>query len=96
MKRSSWFVATAAVVLCAGGLASAAELSADSQARLVGSVDAYAPHISDVALAIWAALLRLPMYGVCSLILAAGLARPISDAVATRGSNPRSVRYTML
>ncbi len=47
-------------------------------------------------LAIWAALLRLPMYGVCSLILAAGLARPISDAVATRGSNPRTVRYTLL
>jgi aminobenzoyl-glutamate utilization protein B len=51
MKRSSWFVAT----VCAGSLASAAQLSADSQARLVGSVDAYAPHISDVALAIWAA-----------------------------------------
>jgi aminobenzoyl-glutamate utilization protein B len=55
MRRSSWFVATAAVSLCAGSLASAAELSAASQARLIGSVDAYAPHISDVALAIWAA-----------------------------------------
>ena len=35
-------------------------------------------------LAIWAALLRLPLYGVCSLLLAAGLGRPISDAVASR------------
>ena len=40
-------------------------------------------------LAIWAALLRMPLYGVCSLLLAAGLGRPIGDAVAavagTRG-----------
>jgi aminobenzoyl-glutamate utilization protein B len=55
MKRPLWFVAAAAAVLCAGGLASAAELSADSQAKLIGSVDAYAPRISDVALKIWAA-----------------------------------------
>ena len=34
-------------------------------------------------LAIWAALLRLPLYGACSLLLAAGLGRPISDAVAS-------------
>ena len=55
MKRSLWFVAAAAIALCAGSPASAAELSADSQARLIGNVDAYAPHISEVALKIWAA-----------------------------------------
>jgi arylsulfatase A-like enzyme len=33
-------------------------------------------------LAIWAALLRAPLYGVSSLLLAAGLGRPISGAVA--------------
>ncbi len=32
-------------------------------------------------LAIWSALLRMPLYGACSLVLAAGLARPIGDAV---------------
>ena len=46
-------------------------------------------------LAIWAALLRLPLYGACSLFLAAGLGRPISTAVATRGWSPRTVRYTL-
>ena len=48
-------------------------------------------------LAIWAALLRMPLYGACSLLLAAGLGRPISDAVvglrpATRGVAGRSWR----
>src|SRR5712671_1727927 len=55
MKRPLWFMAAAAVVLCAGTPASAAELSADNQAKLIGSVDAYAPRISEVALKIWAA-----------------------------------------
>ena len=55
MMRSSWFVAAAAAALCAGLPASAAELSAVNQARLIGAVDAYAPHISEVALKIWAA-----------------------------------------
>ena len=45
-------------------------------------------------LAIWAALLRLPLYGACTLLLAAGLGRPISAAVASRGWHPRTVRYT--
>ena len=36
-------------------------------------------------LAIWAALLRMPLYGACSLLLAAGLGRLIGDAVAARG-----------
>ena len=34
-------------------------------------------------LAIWSALLRLPLYGACTLLLAAGLGRPISAAVAS-------------
>ena len=55
MMRSSWFAAAAAVGLCAGGPASAVELSAVNQAGLIGAVDAYAPHISEVALKIWAA-----------------------------------------
>ena len=43
-------------------------------------------------LAIWAALLRLPLYGACSLLLAVGLGRPISDAVAARGLHSRRMR----
>ena len=36
-------------------------------------------------LAIWSALLRMPVYGACSLVMAAGLARLISNAVVARG-----------
>src|SRR5207248_592473 len=43
-------------------------------------------------LAIWAALLRLPMYGACSLLLAVGLARPISNVVVARGLDLRPMR----
>ena len=46
-------------------------------------------------LAIWAALLRLPLYGACTLLLAAGLGRPISHAVASRRWHPRTVRYVI-
>ena len=46
-------------------------------------------------LAIWAALLRLPLYGACTLLLAAGLGRPISAAVANRAWHARTVRYTL-
>jgi len=46
-------------------------------------------------LAIWAALLRLPLYGACSLMLAVGLGRPISAAVADRCWNAPKVRYTL-
>jgi arylsulfatase A-like enzyme len=46
-------------------------------------------------LAIWGALLRLPLYGACSLILAAGLGRPIGAAVASRGWSPRTVLPTL-
>jgi arylsulfatase A-like enzyme len=43
-------------------------------------------------LAIWAALLRMPLYGMCSLLLAAGLGRPISAAVAACSRHPRHAR----
>ena len=43
-------------------------------------------------LAIWSALLRMPMYGACSLFLAAGLARPIGNAVVRRGLCSRPMR----
>jgi arylsulfatase A-like enzyme len=36
-------------------------------------------------LAIWSALLRMPVYAACGLVMAAGLARPISNAVIARG-----------
>src|SRR5262249_52112854 len=55
MKRPLQFVAMTAVALCTGASASAAELSLDNQAKLIGNVDAYAPRISEVALKIWAA-----------------------------------------
>ena len=54
MKRPLLFMAAAVVALYAGAPASAAELSADTQAKLIGSVDGYAPRISEVALKIWA------------------------------------------
>ena len=44
-------------------------------------------------LAIWAALLRMPLYAVGSLLLAAGLGRVIVDAIAARGGpDSRRVR----
>ena len=39
--------------------------------------------------AIWAALLRMPVYGVCMLLFAAGLARPVSTAVVAYSRHPR-------
>ncbi|HKI18106.1 MAG TPA: hypothetical protein VKA15_09505, partial [Isosphaeraceae bacterium] len=45
-------------------------------------------------LAIWAALLRLPLYGVSTLLLAAGLGRVISGQVAALCQRPRQARYT--
>ena len=47
-------------------------------------------------LAIWAALLRLPLYGACTLLLAVGLGRPISAAVANRGRSSRTVRSALV
>jgi arylsulfatase A-like enzyme len=46
-------------------------------------------------LAIWAALLRLPLYGACSLLLAAGLGRTVGNAVAARLGHWRTVRFTL-
>jgi arylsulfatase A-like enzyme len=46
-------------------------------------------------LAIWTALLRLPLYGASTLVLAAGLGRPISAAVASRPWHARTVRYSL-
>ncbi len=39
-------------------------------------------------LAIWAALLRMPLYGVSSLLLAAGLGRVISGGIAAQFERP--------
>jgi arylsulfatase A-like enzyme len=47
-------------------------------------------------LTIWAALLRMPLVGVCSLLLAAGFGRLISDAVAVRGLGSRRLRRAPL
>jgi arylsulfatase A-like enzyme len=47
-------------------------------------------------LAIWAALLRLPLYGLCSLLLSAGLARPISEAVVAHAWRARTVGITLV
>ncbi len=47
-----------------------------------------------VTLAIWAALLRLPLYGACSLLLAAGLGRQIKASAAAHFQRPRQTRYT--
>ena len=47
------------------------------------------------ALAIWGALLRLPLYGACSLVLAIGLGRPIGAGVASRVWSPRMVCSTL-
>jgi arylsulfatase A-like enzyme len=43
-------------------------------------------------LAIWSALLRMPIYGACSLLMAAGLARPISNVIVARGLYLRPMR----
>jgi arylsulfatase A-like enzyme len=46
-------------------------------------------------LAIWSALLRLPLYGVCTFFLAIGLGRSIGAAVASRGWSRHAVRYSL-
>ena len=45
------------------------------------------------SLAIWGALLRAPMYGACTLLLAVGLARLAAGRVAAVGLSPRRFRY---
>lgn len=48
-----------------------------------------------ITLVLWGALLRLPLYGWCGLILAAGLARPLSralgDEIVTHGLRSRKL-----
>jgi len=46
-------------------------------------------------LAIWFALLRLPLYGASSLLLAGGLARLFSGGVASRCQRPRQARLAL-
>jgi arylsulfatase A-like enzyme len=43
-------------------------------------------------LAIWSALLRMPLYGGCSLLLAAGFGRYIGDMIAAHDLSPRRTR----
>jgi arylsulfatase A-like enzyme len=47
------------------------------------------------SLAIWTALLRLPLYGICSLLFAAGLGRQASGSLAAAFERPRGARYIM-
>src|SRR4051812_13995613 len=53
MKRSILVTTAASFALLSSTIAWPAELSAENQARLVRSIDAYAPRMSDVALSIW-------------------------------------------
>jgi arylsulfatase A-like enzyme len=46
-------------------------------------------------LAIWGALLRMPMDGASRLLVAAGLGRVIGNAIAARGLRPRPVRFSL-
>ena len=46
-------------------------------------------------LAIWWGLLRAPLYGLCTLLLAAGLARPIGTAVVALSQRPRQARVAL-
>jgi arylsulfatase A-like enzyme len=46
-------------------------------------------------LSIWMALLRMPMYGSCSLLLALGLGRAIADMVAAYGERPSARRWIL-
>ena len=47
-------------------------------------------------LAIWAALLRMPLYGACTLLLSVGVSRPISAAVANNCRSSRLLRSALL
>jgi aminobenzoyl-glutamate utilization protein B len=53
MKRSALLAAAAALALNVHAAATAAELSADNQAKLISHVEAYAARMSEVALKIW-------------------------------------------
>jgi arylsulfatase A-like enzyme len=56
---------------------------------------AFSPGVASwlfATLAIWSALLRMPIYGAGSLLMAAGLARLISGAIVARGLGSRPLR----
>ena len=46
-------------------------------------------------LALWSALLRMPLYGICTLLLAAGLGWRISTAIATFSRGRRRARFAL-
>jgi arylsulfatase A-like enzyme len=46
-------------------------------------------------LSIWMALLRLPMYGLCSLVFAGGLGRALADLVAAYGERASARRWIL-
>ena len=48
-----------------------------------------------ITLALWAALLRLPLYGFASLLLAAGLGRLLSGVMAAQIQRPRRAWYAL-
>lgn len=70
---------------------------------LIAAVCRLRPHLISLragswilaTLAIWAALSRFPLYAAASLLLAAGMGRSISAAVAIHGRSPRTVGRTM-
>jgi arylsulfatase A-like enzyme len=47
------------------------------------------------SVALWAALLRLPLYGICSLILAIGLGRLIAAHITARELQVRRLRFIL-
>src|SRR5262245_15106237 len=53
MKRFYAVISVTSIVLCLYGTGSSAELSTENQAKLLKSVDSYAPRMSEVALKIW-------------------------------------------
>ena len=48
-----------------------------------------------ITLALWLALLRLPIYAVCSLFLAAGMGMQLSRGAVAVMARPRQARYTL-
>jgi aminobenzoyl-glutamate utilization protein B len=55
MKSLYTFSKATAIVFCLYSMASSAELSTESQVKLIKNVDLYAPRMSEVALKIWSA-----------------------------------------
>jgi arylsulfatase A-like enzyme len=46
-------------------------------------------------LAVWSALLRTPLFGLCTLLLAAGVGRPIATAVVAFSRHPRRTGFAL-